>query len=167
VSHETETVLRRLDSIRDTTNYTANEVHEGRRIDARILHLLEQGRPTPFLKFVAFFTIKGNTLMASITAPNITSTLAFVLNGVTPTGDTFAEPTVVVTTGTGTVALQPSVQGAGGAFTTAGTFTAGPGFLGSVVLSAEVAGVDDQDCSFSVVSAPETVAFDPTKFVAT
>ena len=111
--------------------------------------------------------------MASITAPDITTaqTLNFGLAGNTPTGDTFAEPTVVVTPpAAGAVALQPSVQGAqsgtGAPFTTAGIFTPASGYTGPVTLSAEVAGVDDQDANFNVtaVPSPETVAFDPTLF---
>lgn len=137
------------------------------RVDL-ILGLLEP-KKHKHLHFFAFFTLqKGQVQMAAITAPDITTaqTLAFGLAGSTPAGDTFVEPTVIVAAGTGTVVLQPSVQGASGAFTTAGVFTPGSGFTGPVTLSAEVAGVDDQDCTFNVtaVPAPETVAFDPTQF---
>lgn len=109
--------------------------------------------------------------MPSITATDITTAqiLAFGLIGNTPSGDTFEEPTVVVTpTTAGAVVLQPSVQGTAGAFTTAGVFTPAAGYTGPVTLSAEVQGVDDQDSNFNVtaVPLPETVAFDPTAFKA-
>ena len=142
-----------------------------RVLDDKVEVLLRRRRR--WLRFAYFTKPQGDAFtMPSITAPDITTSLSFGLIGNTPTGDTFAEPTVNVTTGQGTVTLQPSVQGTatatGTPFTTAGTFTPTSGFTGAVQLSAEVQGVDDQDCTFNVVPvpAPETVAFDPGAFKA-
>ena len=156
-----ETIIRKLDASEDRENYIAQRVDFLIRREAR-----------PTIRFVWFTRPIGDAFtMPLITATDITTaqTLQFGLLGSTPQGDTFAEPTVVVTpTNAGTVALQPSVQGQSGAFTTAGVFTPAGGFTGPVDLSAEVQGVDDQDATFNVVvvPAPETVAFDATKFVA-
>lgn len=145
-----------------TLRYIAHDV-------TQILRIVRRQRRKGVVLFCYFI---GENGMSTITAPNCTTSLAFGLAGNTPTGDTFAEPTVAVNpTTAGTVALQPSVQGTptgtGTPFTTAGLFTAAAGYLGPVTLSAEVAGVDDQDASFEVVAAPETVAFNPADFVAT
>ncbi len=146
------TILRRENSILGTVGFIARHI-----------------RPRPWVRYAFFFIHTGNSFtMVQITAPNINTaqTLAFGLVGNTPQGDTFVEPTVqVAPPSAGTVTLQPSVQGANGAFTTAGLFTPGAGFTGSVTLSADVQGVDNQDATFTVDAIPpETAAFDPAAF---
>jgi hypothetical protein len=156
-----ETLVRKVDELIRINSCLVERVE-------RVLRLVEVRRRRVVL--FAYFT--GEDGMSNqIVAPNVVSTLAFGLIGNTPTGDTFAEPTAVVTpSNAGTVSLEPSVQGeataTGTPFTTAGTFTATAGYLGPVTLSADVNGVDNEDATFNVIEPPETVAYDATKFVA-
>ena len=112
---------------------------------------------------------------AAITLPDLLNTnqRAFVVDTLTPPGDTFVEPIVVVdTAGAGTVVQQPSVLGnplpVSGDIpgTAACVFTPTAGYSGPCELSVEINGTDDQDYNFNIdAPAVETGVIDQSTIV--